>query len=66
MLSEKFKQLKWITQSIHYEAKDIRELFSYDRIDMLEPNKNRLKADIDCAISGLEELKTMLIQEGLY
>ena len=66
MLATEFEELKRIAGSLHYEAKDIKALFSYDRIDMLEPNKNRLKVDIDCAISNLEELKQKLKQHGLY
>lgn len=66
MLATEFEELKRIANSLAYEAKDIKALFSYDRIDMLEPNKNRLKVDIDCAISDLEELKQKLKQHGLY
>ena len=66
MLSNEFQELKRIASSLHYEAKDIKALFSYDRIDMLEPNKERLRVDIDCAISNLEELKEKLAAHGLY
>ena len=66
MLTNEFNDLKGIANALCYEAKDIKALFSYNRIDMLEPNKNRLKVNIDCAISNLEELKLKLMQHGLY
>lgn len=66
MLQNEFQELKNIAGSLHYEANDIKALFSYDNIRTIELNTNRLKADIDCAISNLEELKEKLIQHGLY
>lgn len=56
----KYHDLKFLSKSIHYVVTDIRALFNYNDIDMVEPNKARLNADIECAMSDLKKLHEML------
>ena len=66
MTPDEFNELKNTAYSISRMANEIGALFRYNRINMLEPNKVRLRCDIDSAIRDLETLKEKLAVHGLY
>ena len=58
--AENYNQMSYLSKCINHNVEDIKALFSYNRVDMVWANETRLRANIDCALDSLKEMKALL------